>query len=167
MSQKNDNDKLNLRLYLDSRFAEQSTKIGNILTEKDALTVSEKHDYKTITNLDKSYSLAAGKYYKFHSAVGTGIIDQIFIYNDQNDYKIKITIDDTMLFDGDQLFSWYQTYDDFLDNISAFASGAYYVFSIRNLYFSKNFRVEITGGTATTLTVALCKYTIRDGRETQ
>ena len=167
MSQKDDNDKLNLRLYLDSRFAEQQTKIGQILTDGAALTVSEKHDYRTETELQTSYSLAASTYYKLHSADGTGIVDQIFIYNDQNDYKIRITLDDKVIFNGDQLFSWFETYDDWLDNLSAFASGAYYVFSIRNLYFSKNFKVELTGGTATRLTVALVKYTIREGRETQ
>ena len=159
-------DKLNLQLYLDGRFQEQNTKIGNILTNSDALTVSEKHDYTTQTEMLTSYSLAASGYYKFHSVKGTGIIDQIFIYNDQNDYKIKIVLDDKEIFNGAQLFSWFETYDDWLDNLSAFASGAFFVFSIRNLYFKKNFTIELFGGTATTLTIALCKYTVREGRET-
>lgn len=158
-------DKLNLKLYLDSQFAEQNKKIGELLTNGSALTVSEKHDYTTKTELETSYSLAANAYYDFLEIHGTGIIDQVFIYSDQSDYKIKITIDDVQLFNGDRLFSWYQTYDDWLDNISAFPSGSYYVFSIRNLYFSKGFRIELTGGTATTLTVLLCKYTVREGRE--
>lgn len=162
MSQK---DELNLKLYLDSQFAKQNMKIGQLLTDGESLTVSDKHDYTTKTEMDTSYSLGANTYWRFLRAKGTGIIDQLFIYNDQNDYKIKITIDDSVLFNGDQLFSWFETYDDWLDNLSAFSSGAYYVFSIRNLYFSENFTIELTGGTATTLTVALCKYTIREGRE--
>ena len=166
MSQKNDDDKLNLKLYLDSRFAEQSSRIGQLLTEGTALTVSEKHNYRTETELVKAYSLGASAYYKLHSAGGTGIVDQIFIYNDQNDYKIKITLDDKILFNGEQLYSWFETYDDWLDNLSAFASGAFFVFSIRNLYFSSNFKIELIGGTATTITVTLLKYTIREGKET-
>lgn len=165
MSQKDDNDKLNLRLYLDSRFAEQNTRIGQILTEERALTVSERHDYTTKTELEDSYSLGASTYYDFLRVTGTGIIDQIFIYNDQSDYQIKITIDDAVLFNGYKLFSWFETYDDWLENLSAFSSGSYYVFSIRNLYFKKNFRIELTGGTATTLTILLCKYTVREGSE--
>ena len=159
-------DKLNLKLYLDSRFAEQNTRIGQILTDEAALTVSEKHDYTTQTEMATSYSLAASTYYKFHSVSGTGIIDQILIYNDQSDYKIKITIDDKVLFNGEQLFTFFQTYDDWLDNLSAFPSGAYFVLSMRNLYFSKNFKIELIGGTATTLTLILCKYTAREWRET-
>lgn len=166
MSQKNDNDKLNLKLYLDSRFAEQNTKIGNILTDREALTVSEKHSYRTETELQESYSLGANTRWKFHSADGTGLIDQFFIYNDQNDYKINIVLDDKVIYSGDRLFSWFETYDDWFTNVSALASGAYYVFSIRNLYFNKNFKIELVGGTATTLTVALVRYTIREGVET-
>lgn len=159
-------NKLNLKLFLDSQFREQNIKIGQLLTEGGALTVSERHDYTTQTELLTSYGLAANDYLRFHAVDGVGIIDQIFIYNDQSDYKIKITVDDKVLFNGEKLFSWFQTYDDWLDNLSAFPSGAFYVFSIRNLYFSKSFVIELTGGTATTLTIALCKYTVREGRET-
>jgi len=161
------NDKANLQLYLNSEFKKQNGTIMDLLTDGRAITTSERHNYTTQTELQTSYSLAANTYYKLHSVGGTGIIDQIFIYNDQSDYKIKITIDDKVLFNSDQLFSWFQTYDDWLDNISAFASGAFYVFSIRNLYFRKNFKIELTGGTATTLTIALVKYTVREGRERQ
>lgn len=156
----------NLESYLNKQFLEQNKTIECILNNSNALTVSEKHNYTTETELVKSKSLSANDLYKFHSVKGTGIIDQIFIYNDQNDYKIRITIDDKQIYDGDTLFSWFQTYDDWLTNISAFASGSYYVFSARNLYFSKKFMINITSGTATTLTVALVRYTIRDGRET-
>lgn len=161
----NNQDKLKLKLSLDSQFAEQNIKIGQLLTDGKALTVSEKHDYTTQTEMVESYSLGASAYYDFHSVSGTGIIDQILIYNDQSDYKIKITIDDKVLFNGEQLFTWFQTYDDYLDNLSAFPVGAYFALSMRNLYFSKNFKIELTGGTATTLTVILCKYTVREGRE--
>ncbi len=157
----------NMKRYLDSRFQEQNGKILDLLTDGRAITTSERHNYTTKTELETSYSLGASTYYKFLSIAGTGIIDQVFIYNDQSDYKIKITIDDAVLFNDAKLFSWFETYDDWLDNLSAFASGAYYVFSIRNLYFRKNFKLELIGGIATTLTIALCKYTVREGRETK
>ena len=157
------NKKVNLQLYLNSEFQKQNKTILDLLTDGRAITTSERHDFTTKTELEKSYSLGANTYYKFLSIGGNGIIDQIFIFNDQSDYRIRIVIDDTELFN--ELFSWFETYDDWLDNLSAFPSGAFFVFSIRNLYFKKGFIIELTGGTATTLTVALCKYTLREGRE--
>ena len=157
--------KINLQLYLNSEFQKQNKTILDLLTDGRAITTSERHDFTTKTELEKSLSLAAGEYDKFLSMAGNGIIEQIFIYNDQTDYRIRILIDDVELFN--ELHSWFVTYNDYLDNLSAFADGAFYVLSMRNIYFKKNFILEITAGTATTLTVALVKYTLREGRETK
>jgi len=127
------------------------------------INTSEQNPFTTKIFMEESKSIIASKYDRWLYVEGNGIIDQLFIDSSVNDYKIKIIIDDRILWNEAKAFSWFDARDDWLQYVSAFPSGAKYILSIRELYFKDSFSIEYTPVTAGTFTTAMCRYTVRDG----
>ena len=124
------------------------------------INTSELNPYTTKIYMDEGLSL--NDYKRWLYVEGTGLIDQLLIDSDQNDYKIKIMLDDRILYNSDKPYTWFAGRDDWLEYVSAFTVGAKYILSLRNLYFKDSFHIEFTPVTDATFTTIICRYTVRD-----
>lgn len=124
------------------------------------INTSELNPYTTKIYMDESLTVSA--YNRWLYVEGTGVIDQIFIDSDQNDYEIKIIVDDNILWNTVKAYTWFTTRDDWLINVSAYTSGSRYILSLRDIYFKDSFHIQFTPVTAATFTTILCRYTVRD-----
>lgn len=123
--------------------------------------VSEWNPYTTRVFMNETKTIAASGFDRWLYVEGNGIIDQIFIDSNVNDYTIEIKIDDTILFNTAKAQSWFATYDDHLHYVSAYTSGSAYILSLRDIYFKESFHIQFKATTAATFTVALCRYTVQ------
>lgn len=96
---------------------------------------------------------------------GQGVIDQFLIESPTNSFQIYILIDDKIIFNKE--YTYFSTYNDYLTNVSAFydSDTSKYYLSMRNLYFQKNFRINIITTTSVTFDEILLKYKIRDEQD--
>lgn len=130
------------------------------MTDFKYINTSELNPYTTKTFMEESLSVT--EYNRWLYVEGTGIIDQLFIDSDQNDYTIKILLDDRILWNTEKPHTWFAARDDWILNVSAYTSGVKYILSLRDLYFKDSFHIEFKPITDATFTTILCRYTVRD-----
>lgn len=124
------------------------------------INTSELNPYTTKTFLEEGLSVT--EYNRWLYVEGTGIIEQLFIDSDQNDYKIKIILDDRILWNTDKEYTWFVARSDYLIKVSAYTVAGKYILSLRDLYFKDSFHIEFTPVTDATFTTIMCRYIVRD-----
>ena len=88
-------------------------------------------------------------------------IDHISIDSTVNDYKLKITIDDHVLWNNEKSYTWFVSNDILFPKFTTSGVGD---ILIEDIYFSKSFRIEYTPITAGTFNIIACRYNIREDR---
>jgi len=87
---------------------------------------------------------------------GNGKIDEISINSNKDTLKLRIVIDDVIVYN--ESLNWFATNDALFYNIDT--SGAY-LLSIRDIYFKESFTIEYIPAEITTISLIMCRYSVR------
>lgn len=87
---------------------------------------------------------------------GNGRIDELSIKSDKDTLKLRIVIDDVVVYN--ESLDWIATNTALMSNIDV--SGVFVV-SIKDIYFRESFTIEYIPIEITTIRLIMCRYSVR------
>jgi len=160
-----------MELISKAELAEMHERI-NKLEENVIILAKNLLDVLEIKKLDRDDNLFTSKtYYKTNKTItsswrvkeskGTGVIDQILLKSESNQFHVYFLLDDDVNYDHDYTFLYNNSQE--LHSVSAYKEGAYYILSLRNLNFQDKFSLRLTPLVSSiTFDVILINYSIRN-----
>jgi len=123
---------------------------------EDRLLVSDIFTSKIYKKEDKTIN----GIYNIKESKGTGMINQILLKSDSNDYTIQIILDDSVIYYDP--YSFLFTNSEHLDNISVYLAAGVYYLTIQNLFFQERFLIRIITDSSIIYDLIYIRYSIRN-----
>ncbi|KKL47976.1 hypothetical protein LCGC14_2330180 [marine sediment metagenome] len=98
--------------------------------------------------------------FRLKDSLGIGIINQILLKGDGNDYTIQVIIDDAIMYNDP--YSFFFTNSEHIDNVSAYLAAGVYYLTLQNISFQKSLIVRIITTTSIIFNLMLIRYAIRN-----
>ena len=87
---------------------------------------------------------------------GAGVLKEIVIVTDSSDYYLTVMVDGRIKYD--RSWTWFNTYSDYIADISCFDNDGTYILILLNIEYSKSLKIRARGDAA----VQMAHYTIEE-----
>lgn len=121
-----------------------------------AIDVSEWNPLTTKILKEESITTSTTEMVRWLYVEGNGKVDEFSINSNKDTLKLRIVIDDVMVYN--ESLNWFTTNKALYYNIDV--SGAFVV-SIKDTYFRESFTIEYVPAEITTISLMMCRYSVR------